>query len=198
MRIRGVLIDLSGTLHIEDSVIPGSIEALARLASIPGIKVKFVTNTTKESRKKLVTRLHRLGFHEIAESQLLTSLSATRTLITEQLKLKHPMLFLDPNAEEEFSDLKVNGAQTEFDSVVIGLAPDKFEYSRLNAAFRLIREKNVPLIATHKARYYREKGGVSLGPGAFVIGLEYATGVTAHVVGKPDPAFFLQVLQEMY
>lgn len=31
MRIGAVLIDLSGTIHVEDAVIPGSIEALKKL-----------------------------------------------------------------------------------------------------------------------------------------------------------------------
>ena len=44
--IRGVLIDLSGTLHIEDIIIPGAVSALAKLRS-HGIAVKFLTNTTK-------------------------------------------------------------------------------------------------------------------------------------------------------
>lgn len=29
-KIRGVLVDLSGTIHVENTVIPGSIEALKR------------------------------------------------------------------------------------------------------------------------------------------------------------------------
>ena len=42
----GLLIDLSGTIHIEDNVIPGAIEAvkLLRQKKIPFL---FVTNTTK-------------------------------------------------------------------------------------------------------------------------------------------------------
>ena len=42
----GLLIDLSGTIHIEDNVIPGAIEAvkLLRQNKIPFL---FVTNTTK-------------------------------------------------------------------------------------------------------------------------------------------------------
>ena len=33
-KIRGVLIDLSGTIHVENSVIPGSIQALKRYGRI--------------------------------------------------------------------------------------------------------------------------------------------------------------------
>ena len=44
--IRGVLVDLSGTLHIDDLVIPGTIAALEKLRSLD-LPVKFLTNTTK-------------------------------------------------------------------------------------------------------------------------------------------------------
>ena len=47
-RPRAFLIDLSGTLHIENLALPGAIEAVKRLkeAKIPCL---FVTNTTKVS-----------------------------------------------------------------------------------------------------------------------------------------------------
>ena len=43
---RAMFIDLSGTIHIEDKIIPGSIEALKRLKewNFPHL---FVTNTSK-------------------------------------------------------------------------------------------------------------------------------------------------------
>lgn len=50
-----------------------------------------------------------------------------------------------------------------------------------------------PLIAIHKARYYKRKDGLALGPGPFVTGLEYATDCKATVVGKPEKTFFTQV-----
>lgn len=50
-----------------------------------------------------------------------------------------------------------------------------------------------PLIAIHKARYYKRKDGLALGPGPFVEGLEYATDCKATVVGKPEKTFFTQV-----
>lgn len=50
-----------------------------------------------------------------------------------------------------------------------------------------------PLIAIHKARYYKRKDGLALGPGPFVTGLEYASDCKATVVGKPEKTFFTQV-----
>lgn len=52
-----------------------------------------------------------------------------------------------------------------------------------------------PLIAIHKARYYKRKDGLALGPGPFVTALEYATDTKATVVGKPEKTFFLEALR---
>lgn len=52
-----------------------------------------------------------------------------------------------------------------------------------------------PLIAIHKARYFKKKDGLALGPGPFVAGLEYATDTKATVVGKPEKTFFLEALR---
>jgi ribonucleotide monophosphatase NagD (HAD superfamily) len=53
-----------------------------------------------------------------------------------------------------------------------------------------------PLIAIHKARYYKRKDGLALGPGPFVTALEYATDTKAIVVGKPEKTFFLEALRD--
>ncbi len=42
----GLLIDLSGTIHIEDKAIPGCVEAVKLLRS-SRVPFLFVTNTTK-------------------------------------------------------------------------------------------------------------------------------------------------------
>lgn len=58
---------------------------------------------------------------------------------------------------------------TDYDSVVVGLAPEAFDYKTMNTAFRLLLEDGSrPLIVTHKARYYKEDDDrFSLGPGLF-------------------------------
>ncbi|NWZ72349.1 HDHD2 protein, partial [Acrocephalus arundinaceus] len=79
-------------------------------------------------------------------------------------------------------------------AVVVGLAPEHFHYEMMNRAFRLILD-GAPLIAIHKARYFKKKDGLCLGPGPFVTGLEYATDTKATVVGKPEKTFFLEALR---
>jgi HAD superfamily hydrolase (TIGR01458 family) len=68
----------------------------------------------------------------------------------------------------------------------------------LNKAFRiLINDRNTSLIAIHKAKYFAEPDGLSLGPGPFVEALEYASGVKATVVGKPEKSFYELALKDM-
>jgi len=182
--IRQVLIDLSGTLHIENEVIPGAIEALARLKN-QSLRVKFVTNTTKESKRILHDRLQSLGFG-VDINDILSSLGACRNFI-EQYKLK-PMLMVAPDALEDFKGLECPQNETP-NAVVIGLAPTEFHYNRLNEAFRYL-QNGAKLIAIHAGKYYKTKDGLSLGPGCFVKGLEYAAQCTATLVGKPNKLFF--------
>ncbi|KAI8057158.1 HAD-like domain-containing protein [Syncephalis plumigaleata] len=186
--LQGVLIDLSGTLHIGDSAISGAVEAIEQLrkADIP---FRFCTNTTKESAHSLMTRLQRIGF-SVASHELFTSLNAAVNLMrTEQL---NPLVML----EEEAATVIPFDDQRPMDAVLIGLAPRQFHYERLNEAFQLIR-RGCPLFAIHKARYYATETGLALGPGPFVAALEYATGTKATVIGKPERTFFEMAIRDM-
>ncbi|NWW89476.1 HDHD2 protein, partial [Rhynochetos jubatus] len=187
--LKAVLVDLSGTLHVEDSAIlwpicfcPSSI----RLRSAP-VTIRFVTNTTKECKRDLLERLTQLGF-DIAEHEIFTSLTAARNLLEQ--KQVRPLLLVDNKALPDFTGI----ATDDPNAVVIGLAPQHFHYEMMNRAFRLILD-GAPLIAIHKARYFKKKDGLALGPGPFVAGLEYATDTKATVVGKPEKTFFLEALR---
>ncbi|XP_068190298.1 haloacid dehalogenase-like hydrolase domain-containing protein 2 isoform X2 [Antennarius striatus] len=186
--LKAVLIDLSGTLHIEDTAVPGAQEALDRLRQA-SVAVKFVTNTTKESKKKLMERLQRLNF-TLQEKEIFTSLSAARSLLEQ--KRHRPLLLVDDRALEDFTGIDT----AEPNAVVVGLAPDHFNYQTLNKAFRMILD-GAPLIAIHKARYFKQKDGLALGPGPFVTGLEFATDCKATIVGKPEKTFFVQALSDL-
>ncbi|XP_046668302.1 haloacid dehalogenase-like hydrolase domain-containing protein 2 [Homalodisca vitripennis] len=182
--LKTVLIDLSGTLHIGNEITPSAVEALEKLRQ-KNLKIKFVTNTTKESRRILFERLCKLGF-KIRDDEIWSSLWAARdTVACRSLK---PFLLVSSEALEDFKGL------TEFEgepnAVVVGLAPEHFHYESLNKAFRLLLD-GASLIAIHEARYYKsDNNQLALGPGPFVKALEYAASCKAEVLGKPCPAFF--------
>ncbi|XP_044746423.1 haloacid dehalogenase-like hydrolase domain-containing protein 2 isoform X2 [Coccinella septempunctata] len=189
--IRAILIDLSGTLHIENQVIPGAIDALNKLL-VTGLKVKFVTNTTKESKNFLHNRLTKIGFH-LKKEDIFSSLAAARNLL-ECRKWKS-LLLLSPEALEDFEGLGCEKEENP-NAVLVGLAPNEFHYERLNEAFRCLLNGS-QLIAIHAGKYYKTESGLSLGPGCFVKGLEYSAQCKAEIVGKPTKEFFLAALDDI-
>lgn len=107
-----------------------------RLRSVKDIHVRFVTNTTKESKQTLLQRLHKIGFSSITKDDMFTSLSAAVEYVqSNQLR---PFYLLTEDAKKEFSEVSGNGENSieNSNSVVVGLAPDSFSYEILNQAFR--------------------------------------------------------------
>ncbi|CAK8692123.1 haloacid dehalogenase-like hydrolase domain-containing protein 2 [Clavelina lepadiformis] len=187
-RAKAVLVDLSGTLHIEDQVIPGCHEALSKLRK-SGLKVKFVTNTTKEDLHSLHQRLIRLGF-EIEENEIYTSLTAARQLLESEGS--RPYLMLTESAKKDFVGIDTNVPN----AVVVGLSSQHFRYEAMNYALRLLLD-GASLIAINKARYFKRPDGFALGPGAFAAALEYATDKKSTIVGKPEASFFLGAIKDL-
>ncbi len=182
---RAVLIDLAGVLHVGDEAIPGAVEALARLRA-SGLRLHFLTNTTRTPRPAIVARLQRLGF-QVAAEEIHTAALATREVVARHGLRPHYLVH--PDIAEEMGP-----SDPEPDVVVIGDAGPYFGFERLNTAFRLLME-GLPLIAMARNRYFREPDGLTLDAGAFVAALEYAAGVQAEVVGKPASPFFLAALK---
>jgi len=77
-KISALMLDLSGTVHVDDCLLPGVKEALALLreSSVP---VQFVTNTSKESLDSLVDKLVKGGLN-VAPDSVFTSLTAAHDL----------------------------------------------------------------------------------------------------------------------
>jgi HAD superfamily hydrolase (TIGR01458 family) len=53
------------------------------------------------------------------------------------------------------------------------------------------------LIALQRNRYWRTEDGLALDAGPFVAALEYASGKSATVVGKPEQGFFQLALEDL-
>lgn len=189
MNAKGLLIDLDGTLYVEDAPIPGAREALSRLETA-GIPYRYVTNTTRRPRREVVSRLRELGFP--AREDLVLAPAAAANAFLEGRRC-HALV-----AEALFEDLAdlvldISGAP---EYVLVGDLGDSFDYARLNEAFRYLME-GAGLVALQRNRFWQEADGPSLDAGPFVAALEYASGKTATVVGKPEPAFFEAGLRDL-
>lgn len=151
-------------------------------------------DSTKCTGGSLVARLKRMGI-EFSETELTTSLAAAISLC--QARSLRPLLLLSDSAREDFASLPSPTADEVANAVVVGLAPQLLNYEQLNTAFRILEQQpDAPLIATHKALYYKDDDGqLSLGPGGFVSALEAASKKEAIVVGKPEEGFFRACLE---
>lgn len=138
--------------------------------------------------------MKKIGF-DINENEIFTSLIAAReTIVKEHL---HPYLMVDEEAKEDFfGHFDVNIEANQADSVLIGLAPDKFSYHNMNEAMRILH-RGGKLLAIHKARYFKTKNGLSLGPGPFVTALEHSCDTSAKIIGKPSENFFLSSFHDI-
>lgn len=94
-----------------------------------GIKIKFVTNTTKESSCTLYKRLTEMSF-QLDPKEIYSSLTAASKFV-EDNKL-NPFYLLSPDARMDFPA----ESNDMHDSVVVGLAPSEFYYENLNKAFK--------------------------------------------------------------
>jgi len=179
--IKGVLLDLSGTLYQGQEPISGALAAVERL-SAAGLPLRYVTNTSRTPSHTVLKKLQRLGF-PIDRDQLFTAPRAVYEFLCE--RELHPYLLIHPELEVEFADLPSG----EPDAVVVADAAEAFSYANLNRAFRLLLE-GAPLVAVGDNRYFRGENGMNLDAGPFIRALEYAAGCKAQFLGKPDPAFF--------
>jgi len=186
-RPEAVQIDLAGVLHVGDTAIPGSIDALGRLRAA-GLRLRFLTNTTRSPRGSIAAMLERLGF-DIAENEIQTAAAAAKHVVDS--RGLRPFYLIHPDLEVEMGP-----SAADPDAVVMGDMGPHLTYAHLNRAFRLLME-GVPFIAMARNRYFKEEDGLSLDMGAFVTGLEFSSGVGAQIVGKPAAGFFNAALETL-
>ncbi len=183
-RPASVFLDLDGTVYEVDRVIPGATDAVAAIREA-GLPLRFITNTSRMSRRAVFEGLRDLGIPAELEEVYTTGIAAASWL--KRNGIERISLLLPESSFEDFSDLAIDDHDPE--AVVVGDLGLEWTFERLNAAFRSLL-KGARLVATHKNRYWNTSTGHTLDAGPFVLALEYASGVEATVVGKPSPEFF--------
>lgn len=186
--IAGLLIDISGVLHVGDDPIAGSAEAIGRLREA-GFVLRFVTNTSRRCRAGVIDRLERLRMPVAPEEVITAPLAGRKWLEARGLR---PHLLIHPDLAADFRDMECGNPNAVF----LGDAGEYFDYAGLNRAFRLLMD-GAPLVAVARNRYFQEADGLSLDMGAFVTALEYAAGIEAVIIGKPSAGFFESALAGM-
>ena len=190
--IRGLLLDVDGTLLSDDRPIPGAAQAVDHLRGA-GLRVRITTSITRRSRGAIADLLRSCGFVIDTEMVLNPSVLARRRVL-ESGRTCASLLVPDP-ARADFEGIERSDTQPDW--LVVGDLGRAWTWDRLNTAFRSLRD-GARLLALHKNPYWHDPAdGWVLDAGAVVAALEYATGTVAEVVGKPSIDFFRLALADL-
>jgi HAD superfamily hydrolase (TIGR01458 family) len=191
--IAGFLIDLDGVLYVGNKAVDGAVNTLGFLID-NAYPFRCVSNTTRKCRHTIATHLATMGFR-IPEDHIFTPPLAAIAYMKKTGRTKNYLLATG-DVDRDFAELGPVDAGSDPDWVIVGDAGDKITYGSLNTAFRYVMS-GAEILALENDRYWMAADGLSLSAGPIVKALEYATGKTAAVMGKPSPAFFNLALQDM-
>ena len=198
MRPAGVLCDLEGTLYSGDAPLPGATELIPRLRAA-GIPYRLITNTTSRSRRLLVARLAAMGI-AVSMDEIVSAPIAGASLARER---GHRVVapFLAEAVLEDLEGLALQGgtvgrAEGRPTAILLGDLGEQWSYALLQEAFEYLRD-GAEFITCSCDRVYRKAGRLVLDAGPFVAALEYASGSTALLAGKPSPVMYEAALRQL-
>ena len=181
----GILFDLDGVIYQGDSLISGAKESINLLRQ-NNIPCRFITNTTRMTKKNLATKLQAMGLTlEVNEV-----FAAPHAAVEYCKNMKYTTIDLvvpDNEIEEDFIDFDLHAENPQ--AIVLGDMGNLFTYDLLNVLFKKILN-GAEIVAMHKNKYWHSGNDLTLALGAFVAALEFATEKEAVVIGKPNPHLF--------
>jgi glycerol 3-phosphatase-2 len=193
-----VILDLDGCVWVGDDAIPGSPEAIAALRRA-GKRVAFATNNSWHPGEDQVAKLWRLGI-QASLGDVVTVGGALQHLLAETRHGRTAFVIGTESLRRHVADAGLhvlNGTDlaARADVVVVG-GTDDLHYDDLRTA-TLAARRSGDMLATGRDPTLPMPGGDWPGTGALLAAVETASGVTAQVVGKPQPQLFLTALDRM-
>jgi len=189
--VRGVLLDIDGVLTVSWEALPGAVETIQGLRR-DGVPFRLITNTTTHTRADLAATLVASGF-DVGPEEIVTAVVATGSYLRAHHADARVFVLSDGDASEDLEGVALVDVD-EADVVVLGGAGDAFTYAAVNRVFRRLAE-GATLVGMHRNLYWRTAEGWQLDGGAYVAGLEEATGRAATICGKPSAAYFEEALR---
>jgi len=181
-----VLIDFDGVIRIEGKLADGAFE-LFQFLKKNDIPSSIITNSTRNTSRDVIKFLVDSGINIFMD--VMTTVDATIDYISEN-KLRVSVYSVD-NVKKEFNDF-IDDKNP--DAVVIGDLGEEWSYSLLNDIFRKVYH-GAEIIAMQRNKYWHtDDKELALDAGAFIAAIEYASGKTSTLIGKPSPLYFQTAL----
>jgi HAD superfamily hydrolase (TIGR01450 family) len=193
-----VILDLDGCGWVGDHAIPGSPEAIAALREA-GKQVAFATNNSWHPGEDQVAKLWRVGI-QASLADVVTVGGAVQHLLAETRQGRTAFVIGTAALARHVSDAGltvVNGTDLALSAevVVVG-GTDQLTYDDIRTAV-LAARRSGDLLATGRDPTLPMPDGDWPGTGALLAAVETGSGVTAQIVGKPEPQLFLTALDRL-
>jgi 4-nitrophenyl phosphatase len=180
--IKGLLLDLDGTVYKGAAEVPGAAAFINGLEA-RGVRHLFVTNRANRTPYEISAHLQEYGI-VCTEEHVLTTARATA------LYLKSGSVYYigeeGLRIELEHQGLTITDRNPDY--VVVSFDRG-FTYQKLKTACRLI-ENGARFIATNPDKALKTENGMSPGTGAIVAAVAAGCGVEPLVIGKPHRRIF--------
>ena len=190
--IAGLILDMDGVLYRGDTAIPGVGEAMGKLQNA-GMDMVALTNNARASAQDYSTKLADMGIHLGAERIITAGQAMAQYLATQS---QTPTVFVagSPALQREIEAIGAVCSERP-DFVVAGIDLE-MPLSVLAVAVGHLH-RGAKLVATNPDNMLPVGQGVEPEAGAVVAFLQAASGQTAYIVGKPNPAIFTLALARL-
>jgi HAD superfamily hydrolase (TIGR01450 family) len=193
-----VLIDLDGCVWVGGEATPGAADAIAAVRAA-GKALAFVTNNSRLSPEEYVRKLWSLGI-QASVGEVVTAGSALQFELSERPAGTPAYVIGSPAIFRHVKDAGqriVNGtAGAPQAELVVVAGHEDLDFGELRDATQALLA-GAEMIATDRDAAYPSEHGMAPGTGALVAALEYASGQSALVVGKPQPSLFRTALDRL-
>ena len=193
MPIKGLVIDLDGSVYVGDKPINGVPQALEELRS-KGIKLLFLTNNATKTPREYLEKLEGMGIKASIDEILTSSVIAASYI--RRARGPSRIFVVGTKALEEVLRSYGHEIVTSNSDVVVAGLDFNFNYQKLARASREIR-RGAKFVATNTDATLPLEGDVMPGAGSIVKAIEVASGVRPLVVGKPSRIAMKEALMRL-
>lgn len=177
-----LLIDFDGVLRIGDR--PANyLKEFTEYLLNTGIPACIISNSTLSHSKSILDFFKDNSI--VCKMPVITAADATALYVKQ--RYKKVAVYCADSIKGLFDDV-LNYKSPK--AVVIGDIGKKWNYDIMNEIFKFVYS-GADLIAMHKNKFWKTPDeGLLIDAGAFISGIEYATGKKAILIGKPSPLYF--------
>lgn len=193
---RFFLLDMDGTIYLDNDVFDGTLDFLAKVRDKGG-KYLFVTNNSSKSVDAYVQKLTRLGIEADADN-FLTSTDATILYLKSNYPGKRFYAMGTASFIEQLQNAEIDVVTDICDGVfgIIISNDQELNFKKLDDICRLLTKGVDAYIATNPDWVCPTAYGYVPDCGSFAWMIEKATGKTPHFIGKPRPEMLTLAMEK--